>query len=162
MLAIGARKTAGKPVSHGRGDAMELSFRQNSFNGITCAFGIRNFRDLKKGVKEMLRVLKPGGRVAILEFTTPDNPFIKKIYLFYFGRVVPLIGRIVSGHHNAYSYLPASVREFPDRQKLKSIFTDAGFQEVSVSPLTFGVCDLITANKPASADKALRRGGPEK
>ena len=148
MLTIGAQKTAGKPIMHGQGDALELAFRENSFNGITCAFGIRNFHDLEKGLKEMVRVLKPGGRLAILEFATPENSVIKQIYLFYLRRLLPLVGRLLSGHDHAYRYLPASIIEFPDRGKLKKIIGDAGFTDVSILPLTFGICDLITARKP--------------
>ena len=150
MLTIGARKTAGKPVMHGQGDALELAFRANSFNGITCAFGIRNFQELKKGLTEMVRVLKPGGRAAILEFATPENRLIRKLYLLYFHKILPLVGSFISGDRLAYSYLPDSVREFPKREKLAAIFEESGFMDVTVTPLTFGICDLITARKPAS------------
>jgi len=166
MLAIGARKTAGKPIMHGQGDALELAFRPNCFNGITCAFGIRNFHDLKKGLMEMVRVLKPGGRAAILEFATPENSLIRKIYLPYFHKILPLVGSFISGNRLAYSYLPDSVREFPKKEKLVAVFEEAGFMDVTVTPLSFGICDLITAMKPAvkkenhpSIPSLKRRGG---
>jgi len=149
MLKISVKKTAGMPIMHGQGDALALSFRDKTFDGITCSFGIRNFADLHTGLGEMLRVLKPGGKVSILEFTTPENFLIKRLYLFYFTRALPLIGRAVSGHGEAYSYLPDSVLAFPDRSELKSIFQRAGFESVSVTPLTLGICDLITARRPA-------------
>ena len=150
MLTIGARKTMGKPIMHGQGDALELAFRANSFDGITCAFGIRNFQELKKGLTEMVRVLKPSGRAAILEFATPENALIRKLYLLYFHKILPLVGSFVSGDKLAYSYLPDSVKEFPKREKLAAIFRDAGFMDVTVTPLTFGICDLITARKPSA------------
>jgi len=148
MLAIGRKKTRGLPIYLGRGDALCLPFKDEMFEGITCAYGIRNFADLEKGLGEMLRTLKPGGRVSILEFTTPSNKLVRAVYLFYFTKLLPFIGGIVSGHPDAYTYLPASVMDFPDREKLKSIFERAGFTHVTVSPLTFGVSDLITARKP--------------
>ncbi|MFQ5431076.1 MAG: ubiquinone/menaquinone biosynthesis methyltransferase, partial [Nitrospinota bacterium] len=150
MLAIGARKTAGKPVMHGQGDALELAFRENSFDGITCAFGIRNFHDLNKGLTEMVRVLKPGGRTAILEFATPENRLIRKLYLPYFHKILPLVGSFISGNRSAYNYLPDSVKEFPKGKDLAAILEDAGFIDVSVTELSFGICDLITARKPIS------------
>ncbi len=148
MLKIGKTKTAGKNISLWRGDALNLSFKDETFDGVTCAFGIRNFADLKAGLCEMLRVLKPGGRISILEFTAPANPLIKKLYLFYFTRILPIAGKLISGHPEAYAYLPASTMDFPDRRKLAEIFIEAGFEEVAVKPLTLGICDLITGRRP--------------
>ncbi|GMT42590.1 MAG: demethylmenaquinone methyltransferase [bacterium] len=150
MLKIGIRKSAGMKISYHRVDALALSFRGGSFNGVTCAFGIRNFSNLKAGLKEILRVLKPGGSVVILEFSKPANAVVRGIYFLYFTRVLPFIGRMVSGHDSAYSYLPESVRTFPDGRVLKRIFMDAGFDDVTTAPLTFGICSLIRARKPAA------------
>ncbi|MBI5179543.1 MAG: bifunctional demethylmenaquinone methyltransferase/2-methoxy-6-polyprenyl-1,4-benzoquinol methylase UbiE [Nitrospinae bacterium] len=148
MLIVGKTKISGKPIRLCRGDALKLPFAGNLFEGAACAYGIRNFADLDAGLKEICRILKPGGRIAILEFTTPSNLLVKALYLFYFTKLLPLAGRIISGHREAYSYLPASVMKFPDRHKLKTIFENAGFTEVKVTPLTFGISDLITARKP--------------
>ncbi len=148
MLVAGQKKIKGGQILLGRGDALSMPFADATFEGITCAYGIRNFVDLPKGLREMVRTLKPGGQVSILEFTTPANPVIKALYLFYFTRLLPYVGRLVSGHPDAYTYLPASVMNFPDRTTLKKIFEDAGFAQVMVTPLTFGICDLITARKP--------------
>lgn len=149
MLKAGVRKTAGLAITRERVDALALPFRDDCFSGVTCAFGIRNFSNLKAGLKEMLRALKPGGNLVVLEFATPPNPLVKTVYLLYFTRLLPFIGRVVSGHGNAYSYLPKSVRDFPDRRGLKKIFMDVGFKDISVVPLTFGICSLIHARKSA-------------
>ncbi|MBI3794987.1 MAG: bifunctional demethylmenaquinone methyltransferase/2-methoxy-6-polyprenyl-1,4-benzoquinol methylase UbiE [Nitrospinae bacterium] len=148
MLKAGRKKTVGRQIHLGRADALRLPFRDAVFDGLTCAYGIRNFASLADGLKEMLRTLKPGGAVSILEFTTPSNPVVKFFYLFYFSRILPLVGRIVSGHPDAYTYLPMSVMNFPDRKKLAEIFTECGFTGVKIRPLTFGITDLITARKP--------------
>jgi len=148
MLEIARKKTAGKNIKIVRGDALSLGFRDNSFAGITCAFGIRNFEKLETGLKEILRVLKPGGRTVILEFTTPENSIIKAVYLFYFTRILPIIGRLISGHSEAYTYLPLSAVNFPNRKNLAEIFQSSGFINITVTPLTFGICDLIYAEKP--------------
>lgn len=147
MLKAGVRKTAGLDIIRERLDALALPFKESSFSGVTCAFGIRNFADLKTGLKEMLRVLKPGASLVVLEFATPPNPLVKTVYLFYFTRLLPFIGRVVSGHDGAYSYLPESVLDFPDARELKKIFMDIGFRDISVVPLTFGICHLIHARK---------------
>jgi len=149
MLKAGIRKTRGLNIIHERLDALALPFKDSCFSGVTCAFGIRNFSNLKAGLKEMLRALKPGGSLVVLEFATPPNPVARKIYLFYFTRLLPFIGRVVSGHGGAYSYLPESVLDFPDWRGLKKIFMDVGFSDISVVPLTFGICRLIHARKSA-------------
>lgn len=148
MLEIARGKTVSKNITIVRGDALSLGFRNNSFDGITCAFGIRNFEKLETGLEEVLRVLKPGGKAVILEFTTPENPIIKSIYLFYFTKILPIIGRLISGHSEAYTYLPLSAVNFPNRKILAEIFSSVGFSDVTVTPLTFGICDLIYAKKP--------------
>lgn len=152
MLAAGLKKVRGLPIHLGRGDALRLPFRDGRFDGATCAYGIRNFADLKKGLGEMRRVLKPGAPVSILEFTMPENPLVKAVYLFYFTRLLPFVGKLISGHPEAYTYLPQSVMDFPDRRLLKKVFEDCGFEQVAVTPLTFGISDLITCRKPAGPE----------
>jgi demethylmenaquinone methyltransferase/2-methoxy-6-polyprenyl-1,4-benzoquinol methylase len=148
MLVAGKKKIYGTGIRLGRGDALRLPFRDATFDGATCAYGIRNFVSLADGLKEILRTLKPGGAVSILEFTTPSNGAMKAFYLFYFSKILPLVGRAVSGHPDAYTYLPMSVMDFPDRKRLAEIFEEAGYVKVKVKPLTFGITDLITARKP--------------
>ena len=152
MLLLGKEKVNGNNIRIVRGDALSLSFSDEMFTGVTCAYGIRNFENLEKGLAEILRVLKPGGRAMILEFTTPANKFVRAAYLFYFTRILPLIGGIVSGNFEAYSYLPLSAINFPDRKKLVEIFQSVGFADVKVTPLTFGICDLLYAEKPITND----------
>ncbi len=148
MLVMGLPKVKSSSIRMGRGDALNLSFRDDTFDGATCAYGIRNFADLHKGLREINRVLKPGGSIAILEFTTPSNRLMRGLYLFYFKRVLPFIGRAVSGHPEAYTYLPLSVLDFPAEARLKEIFEECGFVDVNVAPLTFGISGLVTGRKP--------------
>lgn len=148
MLVAGKKKTAGRGIHLGRGDALALPFKGGTFDGATCAYGIRNFASLADGLKEILRTLKPGGAISILEFTTPSNRAVKALYLFYFSKILPLVGKVVSGHPDAYTYLPMSVMDFPDRERLAEIFAESGFVEVRIKPLTFGITDLVTARKP--------------
>ena len=148
MLLLGKEKASGSNIRIVRGDALSLSFPDDVFNGVTCAYGIRNFENLEKGLAEILRVLKPGGHAMVLEFTTPSNRLVRGAYLFYFTRILPLIGGIVSGNFEAYSYLPRSAINFPDRSRLAEIFRSTGFDDVEVTPLTFGICDLVYAGKP--------------
>ncbi len=148
MLVMGLPKIKSTAIRLGRGDALNLPFRGGTFDGATCAYGIRNFADLHKGLREINRVLKPGGSIAILEFTTPPNAFMRGLYLFYFTRLLPFIGRLVSGHPEAYTYLPLSVMDFPAETRLKEIFEECGFVDVTVAPLTFGISGLVTGRKP--------------
>lgn len=148
MLVMGLPKVKNTAIRLGRGDALNLSFRDGTFDGATCAYGIRNFADLAKGLREINRVLKPGASIAILEFTTPSSPLMRGLYFFYFTRLLPFIGRLISGHPEAYTYLPMSVMDFPDVARLKTIFEECGFVDVAIAPLTFGISGLITGRKP--------------
>jgi len=152
MLKICKTKVAGKSIRIGRGNALSLSFKDETFDGITSAFGIRNFENLELGLKEMLRVLKPGGKISILEFTTPSNRLVRALYLTYFTKILPGIGGLISGSSSAYSYLPKSAVNFPNRTLLTKIFESAGFASISVKPLTFGICDLIVGVKPTGKE----------
>ena len=148
MLLMGLPKVKGTTIRLGRGDALNLSFRDAAFDGATCAYGIRNFAALHNGLREINRVLKPGASIAMLEFTTPSNPLARWLYLFYFTKLLPFVGRLVSGHPEAYTYLPRSVMDFPGGARLKEIFEECGFVDVTVAPLTFGISGLITGRKP--------------
>lgn len=129
------------------GDSENLPFADNSFDAITCAFGVRNFEHLEAGLKEMQRVLRPGGRIAILEFSHPRKFPVKQGYRFYFKYILPVLGRIVSKHSRAYTYLPESVMAFPEGEKFVSILMLCGFKNAYARPLTFGICTLYTAGK---------------
>jgi demethylmenaquinone methyltransferase/2-methoxy-6-polyprenyl-1,4-benzoquinol methylase len=119
-------------------DALQLPFASGSFDAVTVAFGIRNVVDIRQAFAEMWRVLKPGGRAICLEFSLPRTPIFRELYRFYFYRLVPWMGGLLS-HRDAYSYLPASVRRFPERERLAQIMREAGFAEVTWQELTLGV-----------------------
>lgn len=129
-------------------DALNLEYESESFDGVTCAFGLRNFADLDKGLNEMRRVLKNGGKCVVLEFTTPGNRFVALIYKFYFTRILPIIGRMVSGKKGAYKYLPDSVYKFPAPQKFSDHMISAGLANIKFTPLTLGICGIHTGTKP--------------
>ena len=142
MLREGRPKLSGLPVGVVCGDAQRLPFPDESFDGVLVAFGVRNLSNLDAGLDEFRRVLRPGRRLVVLEFTTPPNPCVRATYLFYFNRVLPVVGRIVSGHPWAYSYLPASVRDFPGPEPLADRMRDAGFREARWSLLSLGIAAI--------------------
>jgi demethylmenaquinone methyltransferase/2-methoxy-6-polyprenyl-1,4-benzoquinol methylase len=124
------------------GDSLRLPFDDRTFDGATVGFGVRNLVDLGAGLAELHRVLKPGARLVVLEFTTPPNPIMRAGYLFYFRRVLPLVGRVVSGHPWAYTYLPESVSAFPGPAELGALFEREGFSQVDWKLLTGGIAAL--------------------
>jgi demethylmenaquinone methyltransferase / 2-methoxy-6-polyprenyl-1,4-benzoquinol methylase len=130
-----------------RGDAMRLPVADASVDAVTIAFGIRNVQQTDMACRELLRVLKPGGRLAILEFGLPVVPAVRPLYLWYFNHVLPRIGRVVSKHTAAYSYLPESVGSFPWGDDFGRILSAAGFSQVQARPLTFGIVYLYTGLK---------------
>jgi demethylmenaquinone methyltransferase/2-methoxy-6-polyprenyl-1,4-benzoquinol methylase len=151
MLERGLEKvrSAGEQrrISLVRGDAMRLPVADGSADAVTIAFGIRNVQKPEVGCAEMARVLRPGGRLAILEFGMPRVPGFSALYRWYFTRVLPSIGRSISGHGGAYSYLPASVGTFPPPADFVTLLRQVGFSDVHAVPLTFGVVYLYTAVK---------------
>jgi demethylmenaquinone methyltransferase/2-methoxy-6-polyprenyl-1,4-benzoquinol methylase len=151
MLALGITKVraAGESRTIGlvRGDAMSLPVPTGCADAVTISFGIRNVQRPEVACREMARVLKPGGRLAILEFGVPRIPGVSAMYLWYFRRVLPLIGRMISGHTAAYTYLPASVGSFPPPAEFMTILRQSGFDEVRAVPLTLGIVYLYIGRK---------------
>ncbi|MDX1646098.1 MAG: ubiquinone/menaquinone biosynthesis methyltransferase [Longimicrobiales bacterium] len=142
MLVQGTPKLEGSSVTSVCGDSLELPFEDDRFDGATVGFGVRNLSDLGVGLRELRRVLKPGRRLVVLEFTVPPNPIVRAGYLVYFNHVLPLVGRIVSGHPWAYTYLPRSVKAFPGPRDLGELFESAGFIDVGWKLLSGGIAAI--------------------
>ena len=142
MLVQGLGKLKGRPVVPVCGDTLSLPFPDGVFQGAMVAFGVRNLSDVSLGFREFARVLEPGRRLVVLEFTEPPNPLLRWLYLFYFHRILPMVGRVVSGHSWAYTYLPKSVKEFPDPPKLAEMMKAVGFREARWELLTGGIAAL--------------------
>jgi demethylmenaquinone methyltransferase / 2-methoxy-6-polyprenyl-1,4-benzoquinol methylase len=155
MLARGRVKVMAAgldgPIALVRGDAMRLPVKDASVDAITIAFGIRNVADVECVCAEIWRALVPRGRLAILEFSMPRTPVVRSLYAWYFRRVLPLVGRAVSGHAAAYAYLPASVGTFSTPRELVDFLERAGFVRAAAIPLTFGAVQLYLAEKPANS-----------
>ena len=146
MLELGKAKVSrnnyDKSISFQIGSGEHLPFANESFDGVVCAFGIRNFANVKRGLREFYRVLKPGGRIVILEFSVPQNQFLNAVYECYFNFILPKIGNLVSGHSNAYTYLPESVAHFPNQKIFVEWIEKTGFKKVSFEELTFGIVSI--------------------
>lgn len=153
MLGVGReklrRRRVGGAIALVRGDAARIPAADRSVDAVTIAFGIRNVESPREACGEILRVLKPGGPVAILEFAVPTAPLVRPLYLWYFNRVLPWIGRAVSRHRAAYRYLPASVAAFATPGQFVTLLEAAGFADVAAVPLTLGIVMLYTARRPA-------------
>ena len=151
MLEIGRVKIKdkglGAVIRLEDGDSQDLHFPDNQFDAVTAAFGVRNFEDLAKGLAEMYRVLKPGGKIVVLEFSRPKLFPFKQIFNSYFKYLLPLIGRFTSNEHRAYAYLYESVQVFPEGQDLLNIFEKTGFKSNRCTPLTLGVCSIYVGFK---------------
>ena len=151
MLEIGRKKVAERKLSDRitlqHADSAALPFADASFDAITVAFGVRNFEDLERGIREMVRVLKPNGRLFVLEFSKPHKAPMKQLVRFYFHRIMPLIGRMVSKDSAAYTYLPQSVDAFPEGADFIRILSNCGLSEAKAEPLTGGIATLYTARK---------------
>lgn len=156
MLRAGLQKASQRPIAAVVADAQELPVGADSFDGALVAFGIRNLADLDAGLRETLRVLKPGARFVILEFSTPRAGFVRAGYHAYFHHVLPLIGGIVSRHPTAYRYLPESVAVFPEEKALAGRMEQAGFVDVTWRPLTFGVAAVHVGVKPGRSAAGSR------
>jgi demethylmenaquinone methyltransferase/2-methoxy-6-polyprenyl-1,4-benzoquinol methylase len=145
MLAEGLGKIGAFPVRPVCGDTLRLPFPDGVFDGAMVGFGVRNLSDLPAGLAELRRVLRPSARLVVLEFTLPPNPAIRTLYSFYFRRILPVIGRVVSGHPWAYTYLPESVKEFPGPGDLAALMVDAGFARASYRLITSGIAAIHVA-----------------
>jgi demethylmenaquinone methyltransferase / 2-methoxy-6-polyprenyl-1,4-benzoquinol methylase len=150
MLLIAARKasTRNPVIPFVEGDALKLPFAERTFDAVSIAFGLRNLSSVEGGLKELRRVLKPAGRAAILEFSRPVVPGFRSLFQFYFSRVLPRIGGLVSGSRGAYEYLPDSVSRFPDQKRLAQMMREAGFTEVEYQNLTGGIAALHLGTRP--------------
>lgn len=151
MLEVGRSKVRAKDLE-GRvrldlGDGEQLPYEESSFDAVTVAFGVRNFENLEQGLRDMRRVLQPGGSLAVLEFSQPTAWPLRSLYLFYFKNILPRIGRMVSKDASAYTYLPNSVQAFPYGEAFAAKLREAGFKSVRVRPLTFGIASLYLAIK---------------
>jgi len=146
MLELGRikinKKGYDQAVSFQIGSGECLPFADGSFDGAVCAFGIRNFSDIKLGLIEFYRILKPGGRAIILEFSMPSNPLFSHFFSFYFKMILPKLGGLVSRHATAYSYLPKSVANFPDQKQFVGWIEEAGFKNVSFEELSYGIVSI--------------------
>jgi demethylmenaquinone methyltransferase/2-methoxy-6-polyprenyl-1,4-benzoquinol methylase len=151
MLEIGRKKVTEKNLQQHiellSGDSETINFPDNSFDAITVAFGVRNFQDLEKGLKEMLRVLRPGGKLVVLEFSRPSNFVFKGIYNFYMNILCPLFGRMFAKNQTAYRYLNNSVQAFPERQQFTNILKSAGYRDTYYKTLSLGICSIYCGSK---------------
>jgi demethylmenaquinone methyltransferase/2-methoxy-6-polyprenyl-1,4-benzoquinol methylase len=151
MLEVGRKKIAERNltgvISMQTGDSELMPFGDGTYDAVMCAYGVRNFEHLEKGLAEMFRVIRPGGKVVILEFSHPSRFPVKQLYKFYFKYILPTLGKMVSKHSTAYTYLPESVMAFPEGKRFCEILQQCGFKEAKARPLTFGITTLYTAMK---------------
>jgi len=147
MLSIAAEKVPAD-VRLIEGDALALPFKDATFDAVTIAFGLRNLAGIESGLKELRRILKPNGWVAVLEFSRPSNALLRPLFGLYFRKILPLLGGVISGSRGAYSYLPASVSRFPDQQQLGSLMEQAGLDQVSFENLSGGIAALHFGRRP--------------
>lgn len=151
MLQVGRKKMKDRGYDSRiellSGDSENLPFEENKFDAVVVAFGVRNFENMEKGLAEMYRVLKPGGRMVVLEFSKPKMFPFKQLYNFYFNFILPKIGKLISRDPAAYTYLPESVQAFPDGDSFVGILNRIGFKDTLCKPLTLGISSLYTGIK---------------
>ena len=150
MLEVGRLKCQGLPIDLETGDAENLRFADATFDRVCVAFGVRNFENLMQGLREMQRVLKPGGRLVILELSYPRNRFIFSLYKFYSLRILPKIGAGMTGNKGAFTYLPESILKFPLPDKFIPMLKEAGYNTIKARQFMFGVCRMYCAHKAAN------------
>ena len=151
MLEMGKQKMKRKGLDHiidmQMGDSEKLLFDDNTFDAVIVSFGVRNFENLEKGLSDMFRVLKPGGKTVIVEFSRPRRFPMKQLYNFYFKSILPVVGKMVSKDNAAYTYLPESVQVFPDGNDFLTILKKVGFKNTVCKPLTFGISSIYIGQK---------------
>ncbi len=151
MLEVGRSKVMAKKLDHiiemQLGDSEKLNFKDNFFDAVTVAFGVRNYENLTLGLSEMYRVMKPGGHVVIIEFSQPEKFPVRQVYNFYFKAILPTIGKLISKDKAAYTYLPESVSVFPYGQQFLNIMNEVGFTETKAIPLTLGISSIYWGSK---------------
>ena len=151
MLEIGRKKVAAQALQNTiellKGDSETISFPDRSFDAVTVAFGVRNFQNLEKGLSEILRVLKPGGRLVVLEFSQPKWLFAKSFYNLYMKIVAPNMGKLFSKNRNAYQYLDESIKKFPEGKNFTAILDNLGYANVQYKPLSLGICSIYCGEK---------------
>lgn len=151
MLKVGRKKIERLKLSDRiqllSGDSENMQFPDSSFDAVTVGFGVRNFENLEKGLAEILRVLKPGAMLIVLEFSRPRKFPMRQLYNFYFKNILPGLGRLISSDKSAYTYLPESVEVFPDGTDFENILRNVGFKETACKPLTFGISSIYMARK---------------
>jgi demethylmenaquinone methyltransferase / 2-methoxy-6-polyprenyl-1,4-benzoquinol methylase len=151
MLQVGKTKIKDRNLTDQielrQADSENIPFEENKFDAVTVAFGVRNFENLEKGLREIFRVLKPGGQLVVLEFSHPRAFPMKQAYSFYFKVILPQVGRFVSSDKSAYTYLPESVEAFPDGANFLRILETVGFKNTQCKALTFGISSIYSATK---------------
>jgi demethylmenaquinone methyltransferase/2-methoxy-6-polyprenyl-1,4-benzoquinol methylase len=147
MLNLFTKKAGWSKGKILQGVAEFIPYKNNMFTDITVAFGVRNFYDIQKGFDEFFRVLSPNGKVTILEFRLPKNKLIAGIYNFYFNKVLPLIGKVISKDNEAYKYLPDSVNDFDANVNLEKLLSNAGFSKITTYTATFGIVQIVIAER---------------
>jgi demethylmenaquinone methyltransferase/2-methoxy-6-polyprenyl-1,4-benzoquinol methylase len=157
MLHQGMSKIRSQPITAACGDVLRLPFRSRAFDGAMVAFGVRNLADIDNGLREMLRLLRPGGRAVILDFAMPTRGALRKLYGFYFTRVLPSVGRLVSKHSYAYKYLPESVLSFSSPDDLGARMIAAGFTDVEWKRMSAGIACLWWGSRPRATTWAAKR-----
>lgn len=151
MLQLGRKKVEQKGLSNiielQNGDSETINFLDNTFDAVTVAFGVRNFEHLEKGLAEILRVLKPGGKLVVLEFSKPKAPVIKQFYNVYMKVVAPAMGKLFSKNRNAYKYLDESIKKFPESKNFTQILDSLGYRNTYCKPQSAGICSIYCGEK---------------